>query len=174
MLSLGAAGCAAVDKAHSIVGHAAAAGPELTVANGYIPDGQSVSPFANDVPAIAKLDPDLRAAIQRAARDAAADGVQMGINSGWRSKRLQQNLLDEAIRKYGSKQEAGKWVNTPDKSSHVLGKAVDVGPTDADSWLSQHGNDYGLCQTYNNEMWHYELAVAPGDTCPQPLAPDGI
>ena len=28
-------------------------------------------------------------------------------------------------------------------------------PTDADDWLIQHGSDYGLCQTYANEMWHF-------------------
>jgi D-alanyl-D-alanine carboxypeptidase len=48
----------------------------------------------------------------------------------------------------------------------VTGDAVDIGPTDADSWLQQHGDRYGLCQTYANEMWHFELATEPGGTCP--------
>ena len=54
----------------------------------------------------------------------------------------------------------------PAESSHVTGDAVDVGPTDADSWLSQHGSEYGLCQIYANEPWHFELATVPGGTCP--------
>ena len=36
----------------------------------------------------------------------------------------------------------------------------------------EHGADYGLCQTFANETWHFELSGSPGDQCPQPL-PDG-
>ncbi|MET1018829.1 MAG: M15 family metallopeptidase, partial [Microterricola sp.] len=105
-----------------------------------------------------------------AAADAAADGVEMFVTDGWRSERYQQLLLDNAIRNYLSEEEARKWVKTPEESTHVKGLAVDIGPTDADSWLSQHGSDYGLCQTYGNEMWHFELAVRPGEMCPAPLS----
>lgn len=143
---------------------------QLGPGDGYIPDGQSLSPFDSKLPAVVNLDPTLRAAIQHAATDAAADGVTMVMNSGWRSKRYQQSLLDAAITTYGSRLEARKFVNTPAKSTHVRGKAVDVGPTDADSWLSQHGAAYGLCQIYGNEMWHYEVAVRPGGTCPAPIS----
>ena len=31
------------------------------------------------------------------------------------------------------------------------------GPFDATAWLSEHGSEYGLCQIYGNEPWHYEL-----------------
>ncbi|MFC7547189.1 M15 family metallopeptidase [Plantactinospora sp. GCM10030261] len=141
-------------------------GTGRTAADGYVPDGQPLSPYDIEPPAIANLDPELRAAIQRAATDARADGVTIMINSGWRSARYQQMLLDEAIATYGSEAEARTWVSTPDRSKHVTGKAVDVGPTDATSWLSQHGADYGLCQVYANERWHYELSVRPGGTCP--------
>lgn len=140
-----------------------------TADDGYIVDGETLSPF-DDHPAILNLDPDLRTAIRHAATDAKADGVEMVINSGWRSKRYQQSLLDEAIVTYGSEKEARKWVNTPEKSTHVTGDAVDVGYTDADYWLIQHGSDYGLCQIYANEIWHFELAVEPGDTCPAPIS----
>jgi hypothetical protein len=34
---------------------------------------------------------------------------------------------------------------------------VDIGPSDAEAWLSEHGAEYGLCQIYSNEPWHYEL-----------------
>lgn len=46
--------------------------------------------------------------------------------------------------------------------------AVDLGPASARSWLSEHGAAYGLCQTWRNGPWHYELrpgAVANG--CPR-------
>ncbi|MFJ6197393.1 M15 family metallopeptidase [Micromonospora sp. NPDC092111] len=151
-------------------GGATAGGTGTTAADGHIADGQSISPFDADHPAIANLDVALRVAIQRAATDARADGVTMVINSGWRSRRYQQELLDRAITTYGSEAEARNWVSPPDRSAHVTGKAIDVGPTDADSWLSQHGADYGLCQTYANEMWHYQLSVRPGGTCPQQIS----
>ena len=79
-------------------------------------------------------------------------------------------LLDAAIAQYGSEAEARRWVNTPEKSAHVTGKAVDIGPTAAALWLHQHGDRYGLCQTYANEMWHYELATEPGGICPRPIS----
>lgn len=145
------------------------AGGAITEADGYIADDEPLSPFAVAHPAIGNLDPALRAAIQRASRDAARDGVTLSITSGWRSARYQQALLDEAIATYGSEAEARRWVNTPERSTHVTGNAVDVGPLDAGSWLSQHGNAYGLCQIYANELWHYELATAPGGVCPQQL-----
>ena len=46
---------------------------------------------------------------------------------------------------------------TPDTSAHVSGDAVDIGPSVAAAWLSGHGAEYGLCQIYGNEPWHYEL-----------------
>lgn len=116
---------------------------------------------------MARLDPDLRAAVRAAMRAAREDGVRMEITSGWRSREHQQRLFDEAVAQYGSEDEARRYVATPDSSAHVTGDAVDLGPTDALSWLSQHGADYGLCQTFANEMWHYELATTPGGRCPE-------
>jgi zinc D-Ala-D-Ala carboxypeptidase len=135
-------------------------------------EGGSSDPFDVDSPAIARLDPDLLEAVQAAAKDARADGVPMVVTSGWRSSEHQQRLYDEAVEKYGSEEEARRYVATPDSSAHVTGDAVDIGPTDATSWLSQHGDNYGLCQTFANEMWHYELSTVPGGECP-PMLPDG-
>lgn len=142
----------------------------LTAADGYVVDGEGLSPFANDHPAVGKLAPELRAAVQRAATDAARDGVDLRVTSGWRSARYQQSLLDAAVAQYGSEAEARRWVSTTEKSDHVTGRAVDVGPAPAQLWLREHGERYGLCQTYANEVWHYELATAPGGTCPRPIA----
>ena len=127
----------------------------LGEADGAVPDGTTI--FDNDVPGVAKLDSDLRGALRRAATDAANDGVQFHIDSGWRSPAYQEHLLFEAISKYGSEKEATRWVTTPDRSAHVSGDAVDIGPSDAAAWLSEHGAAYGLCQIYGNEPWHYEL-----------------
>lgn len=143
----------------------------LGVDDGYIESGASISPFADDVPAIAKLDPVLREAMQAAATAALADSFEFVVTSGWRSERYQQALFDDAVLEYGSAEEAGRRVATPTTSAHVTGEAVDIGFTDANSWLSQHGADYGLCQIYANEMWHFELATTPGGECP-PQLPD--
>jgi zinc D-Ala-D-Ala carboxypeptidase len=134
--------------------------------DGYIADSEWLTPFDINLPAIGKLDPTLLAAVQRAASAAASDGVDLYITSGWRSVRYQQALLAEAIVTYGSEAEARKWVATPEKSAHVTGNAVDIGPMDAALWLDRHGTRYGLCQTYANEVWHFELATEPGGTCP--------
>ena len=141
----------------------------LTAADGFVADGEGLSPFAADHPAVGKLAPELLAAVRRASTDAARDGVELIITSGWRSARYQQALLDAAIAHHGSEAEARKWVSTPEKSAHVTGEAVDVGPTDAALWLSQRGSRYGLCQIYANEIWHYELATRPGGVCPRPI-----
>jgi len=142
----------------------------IGVDDGFVEVGGGIDPFADDLPAIARLEPNLRTAMQDAARDAIADGVVFVVTSGWRSERYQQSLLDAAIVRYGSEEAAGEFVSSPEDSKHVTGEAVDIGRTDANSWLSQHGTDYGLCQIYANEMWHFELATEPGGECPPQLA----
>jgi hypothetical protein len=137
------------------------------VEDGVVPAGKHLSPHDIDLPAIANLNPKLLHAVQEAADDASHDGIGMFVTTGWRSKAYQQQLLDEAAVKHGGERAARRYVNTPEQSHHVTGDAVDIGPTDADSWLSQHGTDYGLCQTYANEMWHFELATTPGGVCPE-------
>ena len=143
------------------------------VEDGAIEEGEAVSPFADDLPAIAKLEPGLRTAMQDAARDAIADGIDFVVTSGWRSAAYQRSLLDAAVIEYGSAEVAGEFVLSPEQSEHVTGEAVDIGRTDANSWLSQHGTDYGLCQIYANEMWHFELATEPGGECPPQLSNAG-
>ncbi len=113
------------------------------------------------------LDPALAVAFGKAETDAAYDGVELYVKSGRRSPEHQQQLLDEAISKYGSQAEAARWVATPETSPHVSGDAVDIGPPAAAAWLSAHGAEYGLCQIYGNEPWHYELRPGAGDHgCP--------
>jgi len=122
---------------------------------GAVPDGASV--FDGQIAAVANLDPALLSALRRAATDAADAGVEFTVDSGWRSPEYQDQLLRDAIAKYGSEQEAARWVATPKTSAHVSGEAVDIGRSDATAWLSEHGAGYGLCQIYGNEPWHYEL-----------------
>ncbi len=132
---------------------------------GAVPDGTTV--FDDEIPGVARLDSDLLGALRRAATDAAGDGIQFSVDSGWRSPAYQERLLREAISKYGSEAQATRWVATPSTSAHVSGDAVDIGPAVAAAWLSEHGAAYGLCQIYANEPWHYELRPEAGDHgCP--------
>jgi hypothetical protein len=127
----------------------------LGEAAGAVPDGTTV--FDHEIRGVGNLDPALLRALRQAATDAAQDGVEFFVNSGWRSHEYQEQLLHGAVSKYGSEEEAARWVATPTVSAHVSGDAVDIGAFDATAWLSEHGAEYGLCQIYSNEAWHYEL-----------------
>src|SRR4051812_46187447 len=116
----------------------------LGEADGAVPDGTTV--FDDEIPGVAKLDPALLGALRHAATEAADDGVEFVVDSGWRSPAYQKRLLREAIAKYGSREEATRWVATPRTSAHVSGDAVDIGPSRAAAWLAERGAAYGLCQ----------------------------
>ena len=113
----------------------------LGEADGAVPDGTTV--FDDEVPGVAKLDPGLLGALRQAATDAAGDGVELVVDSGWRSPPYQAQLFREAVLKYGSDEEAARRVATPGTSAHVSGDAVDIGPSGAAAWLSAHGAAYG-------------------------------
>jgi LAS superfamily LD-carboxypeptidase LdcB len=141
----------------------------LGEADGLVPDAASV--FDDELPALANLDPNLLDAIRQAATDAARDGVEFQLNSGWRSPEYQEQLLGQAVSEYGSEAAAARWVGTATTSAHVSGDAVDIGPFPATAWLSEHGAHYGLCQIYRNESWHFELRPeATNRGCPRMYA----
>jgi zinc D-Ala-D-Ala carboxypeptidase len=141
----------------------------LGEADGAVPAGTTV--FDDAVPGVANLDPDLLGALRQAAAGAAEDGVEFYVDSGWRSPKYQEQLLRQAVARYGSEEAAARWVATPDTSPHVSGDAVDIGHSDATAWLSAHGAQFGLCQIYRNESWHYELRPeAVSDGCPPAYA----
>ena len=150
----------------SLAAAAAPSAASLTEADGVIRVEGEVSVF-DETPAVTNLDADLLTAVRSAATVAAEDGVDMHVNSGWRSSAYQQVLRQDAVDQYGSEEEAARWVATPENSEHVSGDAVDLGPLAAQDWLAQRGAEFGLCQIYANERWHFELrpaAVANG--CP--------
>ena len=163
---LAVVGCAAVGSPTGADGGISSESVH-SAAHGYLEEGELVSPFDDSLPLISQLDPALRDAVRAAATAAEADDYDIRIASGWRSADYQQSLLDDAIVEYGSEDEALRWVSTPEASEHVKGNAVDVGPTDASDWMSRFGDEFGLCQIYSNEMWHYELATTPGGECPE-------
>jgi D-alanyl-D-alanine carboxypeptidase len=141
----------------------------VTEADGVLPDDVTV--FDDRYPGVANLEPDLLQALREAATDAAHDGVEFFVDSGWRSPEYQNQLFREAVFEYGTEEEAARWVATADTSAHVSGDAVDIGHFDATAWLSEHGAGYGLCQIYSNEPWHYELRPQAIDRgCPRRYA----
>lgn len=125
-----------------------------------------ISPFDNEHPAVSRLDPTVREAIQAAAADAQADGIEILLTSGWRSADYQAGLLQDAIADYGSESAAREFVSTPEGSKHVTGEAVDIARVDPALWLEQYGAEYGLCRAFVNESWHFELLTEPGGECP--------
>lgn len=116
-------------------------------------------------PALAGVDTELARRITDAQAAAANDGVVLTITSAKRSAEEQQALVDAAITRHGSHEEASKWVLPPEASGHVQGLAVDVGPTEGALWLGEHGLDFGLCRVYANEMWHFEMLPADEPAC---------
>jgi uncharacterized protein YcbK (DUF882 family) len=145
--------------------------PAVAAGDGSLADGQILTPFDVQNPAVGRLDPQLLTAIQQAATAASADGITMTITSGWRSPEFQQRLLDGAVTQYGSLAAAREYVQTPEASKHVIGEAVDVGGVGADQWLIANGARFGLCRIYANELWHFELATDAAGDCP-PLLPN--
>ena len=127
----------------------------LGVSDGIVPRGVTV--FDGGYPAVGNLDAGLLGALRRAARDASRDEVTLYVESGWRSPKYQEQLVRQAVARYGSEAEAARWVAPPDRSAHVSGDAVDLGQRDGPAWLAKHGARYGLCRIYRNEPWHFEL-----------------
>lgn len=130
-------------------------GRDVTAADGVVPDGVTV--FDTRYPAVTRLDPALLRALRSAGTAARRDGVQLDVDSGWRSRAYQRQLFREAVAKYGSAREASEWVARPGSSVHESGKAADIGGPGAAAWLARHGASYGLCRIYRNEPWHVEL-----------------
>lgn len=112
----------------------------------------------------------MKARFKAAEKAAAKKGYELNITSGWRSLSYQQMLFDRAVARHGSTKAASKWVLPPKKSMHPWGLAIDVnygsGSKKAAKWLETNGYKYGLCRRYDNEWWHFEPLVAPGEKCP--------
>ncbi|MEU0541901.1 M15 family metallopeptidase [Nocardia sp. NPDC005978] len=117
------------------------------------------------------LNPLLAAAYWAAAAEAHAAGVPLSITSGHRTYGEQDALWQDGIATYGSPDAARRWVLPPEESTHVSGDAIDVGPLEGAQWLEANGNRWGLCRSYENEYWHFELETLPNHPCP-PRLPD--
>ena len=119
------------------------------------------------------LVPKVKNRYEAAKAAAKKNGHTLAITSGFRSLERQEYLYKRAIKRHGSAKAASKWVLPPKVSNHPWGIAIDinygVGGTKgkkAAAWLEKNGYQYGLCRRYQNEWWHFEPLVAPGQKCP--------
>ena len=120
-------------------------------------------------PGATSINPELQKRFNEAKAAAELEGINLYIQSGYRSIELQTQLFKNAIDKYGSADEASKWVSPPSVSRHPQGIAIDVNyPADpvGAKWLEVNGFKFGLCRVFENEWWHFEPNIAPGQTCP--------
>jgi hypothetical protein len=120
------------------------------------------------------IEPQLFYRFKAAQAAAKKQGQALYIASGFRSLARQEVLFTQAIKKYGTAAEASKWVAPPLVSNHPWGIAIDVNyPNEpiAAGWLEINGAKFGLCRVYENEWWHFEPVIAPGEKCPA-LVPD--
>lgn len=118
------------------------------------------------------IHPKVRLRFESARRAAQLESVTLYIASGFRTLERQRFLFDRAVKKYGSESEAAKWVLPPYLSSHPQGLALDINyPSDPSGarWLEENGYLFGLCRIFDNEWWHFEANIAPGQKCPPRL-----
>ena len=120
------------------------------------------------------LVPQFKARYEAAKSAAELNGYTLAITSGYRSLAQQEVLFNRAVKRHGSAAEASKWVLPPEKSNHPWGMAIDINygvggakGKKAAAWLEKNGYKYGLCRRYENEWWHFEPLVAPGQKCPK-------
>lgn len=108
---------------------------------------------------------------------------KLGVYSGARSVERQAELWQEALKKYGSAEEARKWVAPPGNSEHNHGNAADLSfggaslanaPDDVAKWLHDNAGQYGLKFPLGNENWHIEDDGTRGGKSSMAVAPEVI
>lgn len=109
------------------------------------------------------------AAMMTAADEELGGGLQ--VYSGYRSYERQAELYDTALRRYGSEQEARKWVAPPGNSRHNTGQAADLkwngvrldqAPERVRNWVKNNAQRFGLEVPMEWEPWQVEEAGARG------------
>ncbi len=98
----------------------------------------------------------LAAMVAEAQRQFGTDAVS--INSAYRSPELQAQLWQDALARYGSPEEARRWVAPPGASSHNFGMAADLQyqSPEVQQWFHENAGRYGMDFRMGNEPWHIE------------------
>ncbi len=109
------------------------------------------------------MNSDFRGALEAMFASAPAH-IREGLRvfSGYRSPELQEKLWNDALAKYGSVEEARKWVAPPGNSQHNHGHAADLrfASDEVRQWIHDNAGEFGLSFPLSNENWHIELATA--------------
>jgi D-alanyl-D-alanine carboxypeptidase len=124
-----------------------------------------------------RLQPTAAKAYKKLVAAARKDGVSIKLVSGYRSYAVQERLLDQYTRAYGSAY-ATRIAAAPGTSEHQTGLAIDVGnhnpscalqacfaKTKVGSWMAKNATTYGFILRYprgmenvtgyNYEPWHF-------------------
>jgi hypothetical protein len=97
--------------------------------------------------------PDVAAAFDRMAAAASAVGLDLLVNSAFRSDAEQAALF--------AAHPDPKWVAPPGHSLHRCATELDLGPESAYGWLAANAGRFGFVQRYSWEAWHYGFARPP-------------
>jgi hypothetical protein len=97
--------------------------------------------------------PDVAAAFDRIAAAAAAAGLTLVVNSGFRSDAEQAALF--------AAHPDPRWVAPPGHSLHRCATELDLGPESAYAWLAANAARFGFVQRYSWEAWHYGYERPP-------------
>jgi len=95
--------------------------------------------------------PDVARAFDRMAAAARADGIELAINSAFRSDAEQAELF--------RRHPDPKWVAPPGRSLHRNGTELDLGPPSAYGWLAANAERFHFVQRYSWEPWHYGFTL---------------
>ncbi|SHF54616.1 D-alanyl-D-alanine carboxypeptidase [Streptoalloteichus hindustanus] len=117
------------------------------------------------------LRPDVLAAWNRLRARAGEQGIQLCLNDGKRSVGQQEREFSDAVRRFGTRELAAKYVLPPEKSMHVKGIAVDIQPLRAAGWVERNGPALGWCRRYQNEEWHFEYDPSYASAGCPPMLP---
>jgi D-alanyl-D-alanine carboxypeptidase len=127
---------------------------------------------------VVMLLPSAARAFKKMQEAAHRDGVSIIPISGFRTGSYQEKLFANAVRRYGSKERAARWVAPPGYSEHHTGLAVDIGDqahpecdtepcfqsTSAYRWLAQNAARFGFKISFpasgskiRFEPWHWRF-----------------
>ncbi|HEY7618395.1 MAG TPA: transglycosylase SLT domain-containing protein [Solirubrobacteraceae bacterium] len=100
--------------------------------------------------------PDVALAFDRMAAAAHADGVDLLINSAFRTDAEQARLF--------AAHPDPKWVAPPGVSLHRLGTELDLGPPSAYAWLARNAPRFHFVRRYEWEAWHFGFTLNAGSS----------
>jgi hypothetical protein len=97
--------------------------------------------------------PDVAAAFDRMTAVAGRAGLNLIVNSAFRSDAEQAALF--------AAHPDPTWVAPPGQSLHRCATELDLGPEAAYGWLASNAGRFGFVQRYSWEAWHYGFTAGP-------------